>query len=168
MFQDRGDAMKKILIIFIVCKFFILGYAYAGDLSEVKDTSLVHLLNDFKIVAEIEDFKKMRYLIRIIQIQEEGECGAGRPETCPQEELYIAVSTYDEYSDQKVFVLPKSYGWKFIGWKLLPKQEGMNQFIIFEVSKQVLSKNIKQGWWSEEKYEVQVNPWKGFIQKIEK
>jgi hypothetical protein len=158
--------MKKILIIFIVCKFFMLGYAYADELSELKDTYLIHLLNDFKIVAE----KKERpYVIRIIQLWDQGECAPGNPETCPQEELYIAVSTWgDLYPDQKVFVLPKSYGWKFIGWKLLPKQEGMNQFIIFEVSKQVISKNIKQSWWAEEKYEVHVNPWKGFIQKIEK
>jgi len=160
--------MKRILIIFIVCKFFMLSYAYAGELSEVKDTYLVRLLNVFKTVAEIKDIKKLPYIVRIIQVQEEGECGAGRPETCPQEELYIAVSTYDEYPDQKVFVLPKSHGWKFIGWKSLPKQEGMKQFIIFEVNKQVISKNPKQGWWSEEKYEVQVNPWQGFIQKIEK
>jgi hypothetical protein len=160
--------MKTILIFFIVCQFLVCGYAYADELSELRDTYLVHLLNDFKTVAEIKDTKKLPFVtIRIIQLQDQGECN-GKPETCPQEEFYIAVSTYDEYPDQKVYVLPKSHGWKFIGWKLLPKKEGMKQFIVFEVNKQVISNNPEKGLWSEEKYEVQVNPWKGFIQKIEK
>lgn len=161
--------MKTILALFIACPLYIFGYAYAGELPELKDTSLVHLLNNFKTVAEIRDIKKLPYaIIRIIQLQDQGECDAGKPETCPQQELYIAVSTYDEYPDQKVYVLSKSYGWKFIGWKLLPKKEGMKQFIIFEVSKKVISKNTEKDWWSEEKYEVHVNPWQGFIKATEK
>lgn len=160
--------MKIILAFFVASIFYIFGSAYAGELSELKDTYLVHLLNDFKTVAEIKDIKKLPYtMIRIIQLREQGECN-GKPETCPQEELYITVSTYDEYPDQNVYVLPKSFGWNFIGWKLLPKREGMKQFIIFKVSKKVISTNPEKGWWSEEQYEVHVNPWKGFIQKIEK
>ena len=158
--------MKTILILFIVCQIFMFGHAYGGELSELKDTYQVHLLNDSKTVAEIKEIRKLPYAVRILQLQDRGECD-GKPETCPQEELYIAVSTYDEYPDQKVYVLPKSYGWKFVGWKLLPKQEGMKQFIIFEVSRKVISKNPEKGWWSEEKYEVHVNPWKGFMQKKE-
>jgi len=157
--------MKKIPIFFIVCQFFMFGYAYADELSEMKDTYLVRLLNNFEVVAKI---KELPYAARIIRLQDEGECAASKPETCPQQELYIAVSTWDEYPDQKVYVVPKSYGWKFLRWKVLPKEEGMNQFIIFEVSRKVISKNLAKGWWSEEKYEVRVNPWKGFMQKIEK
>ena len=41
---------------------------------------------------------------------------------------------FDEYPDQKLFVLPASYGWEFIDWKNIPRQEGEEFFVTFEVN----------------------------------
>lgn len=154
--------MKTILVFCFACCFCFPGYASANGLLEVKEKTLVHLLNDFETVAEI---RELPYKVRVIRLRDRGECD-GNPRSCPQEVFYISVTTWDEKPIQKVYVLPKSYGWVFIDWKYLPKEEGKDYLIIFEVAKKVISKDIEKEWWAEEKYEVRVNPWKGDYRKL--
>jgi hypothetical protein len=156
--------MKSIITFCFACLFCLTGYAQGNDLLELKEKPLVGLLNDFEIVAEMHE---LPYRVRIIRLRDLGECD-GNPQSCPQEIVYIAVSTWEEDPSQKVYVLHKSYGWKFIRWKFLPKKEGREQFIIFEASRKVVSKNLEKGWWSEELYEVHVNPWRGFLERVSK
>lgn len=136
--------------------------AFAENLDVVVDANLIHLLSDFEILAEI---KKPPLLIRIIRLSDHGECN-GEPQTCPKQVLYIAVSTFDEQPNQKLYVLPKAYGWLFDDWKVVPKEEGPDHFVIIGIKKKEISKALDKGWWIEKKYEISVNPWKGYIQEL--
>lgn len=148
--------MKKIFKLLVALIGFSILSAYAGknDLPEVKDIYLVHLLNDFELVAEIKD---MPVSVRILRLKDHGECD-GSPPTCPKEILYIAVSNFDEAPDQKLYRLPMSNGWKFVKWKSVPKKEGVNHFVVFEAEE----KNASGKKGRTKKYEIGVNPWKGY------
>lgn len=154
--------MKYVFTILIFFTTFTPVVAAEKNLPEIGNAQLVHLLNDFELIAEK---KEPPLTIRIIRVRDHGECD-GRPSTCPKEVLYLAVSTFDEAPDQKLYKLPKAYGWKFIEWKYFPKQEDPKQFLIFEVEEKVISKNPKITWWEEKKFEIGVNPWKGYIKPI--
>jgi hypothetical protein len=138
--------------------------AFALELSDVKDEFLVNLLNGYEVLAER---KELPYAIRVLRLRDHGECD-GTPQSCPQETLFVAVSEFGEYPDQKVFKLPKSYGWEFVSWKVLAKQEGRESFSILEVKEQVISKDASKGWWAELHFYLHVNPWKGFLKEVGK
>ncbi len=142
---------------------FLCSYAQAGELSMVNDKNLVHLLNDFEILAEI---KKPPFSLRVIRLSDHGECN-GTPQTCPKRNLYIAVSTYDEYPEQKLYVLPKANGWEFIRWINIPDEEREDSFVTLEITKKVISSTPAKGWWIQKKYEIGVNPWKGYMKEIQ-
>lgn len=134
----------------------------ASELPAVKDPHLVDLLNNFEMLAETAG---PPYMARVLRLREFGECD-GTPQSCPQAILYIAVSTLGEDPDQKLYRFPKAYGWDFVEWKALPQKEGPNNFIVLELKKKVISKNLKEGWWTEQSIEVRVNPWKGYLTEI--
>lgn len=139
-------------------------YAQAKDLIDIKDTNLVHILNDSEILAETHH---PPYAVRVVRLRDHGEC-SGTPQSCPKQTLYIAVSNFGESPDQKLFVVYHGYGWEFIRWKTKPKKEGRGNYIIFIVKKKAVSKNIKHEWWVDEYYEIGVNPFGGYIRKIAK
>ena len=155
--------MKSHLQIFILAVFLSPWCAFGAQLSEVSDTLLVEILNNFEILAER---REPPYATRVLRLREHGECN-GTPQSCPQATLYIAISNFGERPDQKLYRLPKAFGWEFVRWKALPKKEGRDSFIIFELKRKMISKNIAEGWWSESTYQVQVNPWKGDLKEIQ-
>ncbi len=91
---------------------------------------LKHFLNDFELLAQTED-NTPTLSVRVLKIKEQGECGS---QTCPQEQLYIAVSEYGEYPEQNVFVSSQADVWEFSGWKTLPKLGEHPYKVVFDVT----------------------------------
>jgi len=151
--------VKRQFRIFVLTALLLPQPVLGVELSEVKDINLVYVLNNFELLKEQFNLRECAYSIRVFRVRDKGECD-GTPQSCPQQALYVAVSQFDEYPDQKLYKLPKAYGWEFVEWKVLPKADGKNIFAIFEVKKKVISRSYPKEWWSEERYEVQVNPWK--------
>ena len=146
--------MKRYLHFILCC--VLTGYAgqiFSDQLIDVKDISLVQLLNDIELVKERRDLPMQ---IRIFRLKEQGECD-GSPQSCPRETFYIAVSSFDESPDQKLYILQKSFGWRFIRWLNWPNSDSADQFILFEVEEKVPSSDLTKSWWSERKYIVRVN-----------
>jgi hypothetical protein len=150
--------------LFLVCVLSLLlgSAASAAGLTQVADQELVHILNHSVVVAEQ---KALPVAVRILRVRDHGECD-GKPETCPKEVLYIAVSTFDEAPDEKVYVLPKSYGWDFITWKTIPKEEGASHHVVLEVREKIVSSKPEKSWWSEQRYEIGANPWSGYMNAV--
>jgi hypothetical protein len=132
------------------------------SLKEISKIDLVRLLNDLEIVAEYNDIKKSPYFIRIVRLRDRGECDP-YPK-CPGEILYIAVSNYDEAVDQKLFVLPKAYGWSFEKWLEFPVSEDPDEFVKILLKKEIATKT----GILEEMDQVEVNIAKGYISKVHK
>jgi hypothetical protein len=65
-----------------------------------------------------------------------------------------------------LYVLPKSYGWTFLAWKSLPKEEGPSHYVVLELQEKTISSNPAKKWWSEQRYNVRVNPWNGNIEAV--
>ncbi len=157
--------MRMLLTVCIVLVCWLPSYGQANALSEITDDSLVYLLNNFEMLAYKHDLSVSSMSIRVIRLADQGECGATL-ESCPKRILYVAVSSFDEAPEQKLFVFPKAYDWKFIRWKNLPKTDKPEDFIVFDVCKQIISPS-KPGSWSEEIYEVSVNYRQGSMRKFE-
>ena len=155
--------MKTLVGVFALLILLLPRSLLGAELSELSDATLVDMLNNFEILAEK---RALPYAIRVLRLREHGEC-AGTPQSCPQATLYIAISTFDEQPDQKVYILPKAYGWDFIRWKVLPRKEGRDSFVTLEVKRKIISKKLDKSWWSESRYDVRVNPWKGDLREIE-
>lgn len=128
------------------------------QLHENQDASLVHILNDIEIITERRDpaDRTFPYLVRIIRLRSHGECN-GKPETCPKETVYIAISSWDEYPEQKVYQLPEAYGWDFHRWTYLPHRELPKEFVVFEMKRKIVADDKSKGWWSEQYYEIKAN-----------
>jgi hypothetical protein len=155
--------MKALLIMCVSSLLFLSNNAAAKDLKRVADKNLIYVLNNFEIISEV---KQPPLLIRIIRLAEHGECD-GKPQTCPKQMLYIAVSTFDEAPEQALYELPKSFGWEFLSWKAVPKEEGRDYFVVFEVREKIVSSSPDKGWWEKSRYEIGVNPWKSYIKEIQ-
>jgi hypothetical protein len=138
--------------------------AFGEELTVVTETKIVEMLNNFELLAEK---RELPYAIRVIRLGERGECD-GTPQSCPMATLYIAVSTFDQYPDQQVYQLPKAYGWEFVQWKALARNEGPDSYTVLEVKRKIISNNPAKSWWSESRYEIQINPWKGRLSEIHK
>jgi hypothetical protein len=130
------------------------------SLNEIKNGELVRLLNDMEIIAEYNDNKVSPYFIRIIRLRGEGECDP-YPK-CPGETLYIAVSNYDEAADQKLFVLPKAYGWSFEKWLEFPGSEDPDEFVKILLKKEIATK----AGVVMETDQLEVNIAKGYISRV--
>ena len=129
----------------------------SADLEEISDAQFVQFLNRMEVTAELNTAP---YRVRLIRDREQGECDS-QPESCPKEELYIAVSTFDEVPDFNAYRLAGSFGWKFVNWRKIPDVDSVDQFVSFTVERKVLSGDSKESWWDTEEVHVEVNPWRG-------
>ncbi len=127
------------------------------------NSALLHVLNNFEIVAEKHTANTF---FRVIKVLDHGECSPGRPESCPERTLYIPVSTIDLAPDEQLYKLPKAKRWNFLGWIHVPKHVGRDHFVTFEVKQQQPSHTPKTGGWIDTYYEIGVNPWRGYMKEI--
>ena len=128
----------------------------AENLLTLSDTKLSHILADFVVLAKAGRPESPNMTARILKVQDFGECD-GSPSSCPKSKLYISVSEYGEFPEQKVFVLPESHNWEFVGWDSFPEYEGPTDYITFKVKSQRPNLDFSKSWWANEIYTVKVN-----------
>lgn len=133
--------------------------AKSDALVVVEDAHLIQILNNIELV---EDRREFPLRVRVFRLRELGECD-GPYVRCPKETLYIAVSTYDEAPDQKLFVLPKSLGWQFEGWSKWPSSDDASESAIFAATSQIVLADGDEKKPSEQRFSVQVNAHSGSI-----
>ena len=162
--QQASNEDMKTYIYFVLC-FALLGCAQTAksdDLIEVEDSSLILLLNNVETVV---DRRKFPFRLRVFRLRELGECD-GPPPRCPTEVLYVAVSTYDEAPDQRLYVLPTSYGWHFDHWSNWPTSDDASEFVVFALTARELATEGSDTTISQQKYIVRVNTKSGSISPI--
>jgi len=152
--------MTKYSLLLLLLSAVCTRLAEGAELAQAADPTLTSLLNRLEIVAEQ---KRAPIAVRLFRIRNLGECD-GTPATCPKEDFYIAVSTIDEAPTERLFVLPKSYGWQFVAWNHIPKEEGPSHFVEIELQEKAISPNPEKKWWSETRYKLRVNRRKRYIE----
>lgn len=88
---------------------------------------LVYFANNFEEIARTDNTIPT-LSTRLLKLREHGECFENK---CPHEVLYITVSEFGEYPDQKLYITPKANEWQFTGWKHIPKLGEDNPTITF-------------------------------------
>ena len=161
---------RSIMALFIV---FFYSLAVAQDdkneqklsISEVNEPLTVQLLANFEILKELNT-RSSPYFARVVKVKDPGECD-GALETCPKETLYVVVSTYDEFPEQKVYLLTKAHRWRFLKWISIPKEESTQSFITIRLGRQEISiGSHRKKTWVETEVDVKVNPWEGFVTNL--
>lgn len=155
--------MKYFSVIIIVCAVLLSVTAKAEKHKMISsdDRELVHILNNMDIIAQLKD---PPFLVRIIRIQEHGECDPLKHK-CPEQSLFIAVSSFDEYPEQRLYVSGKAYAWEFNRWISLPRKDTPDDFVVFELTKKYLKKNAKRITWAEKTFKIYVNTSGAFMEE---
>lgn len=145
----------KLCALFIFIQIILIQNVFAVELTPVSDKNLKFILNNFEIVAEAKPPESKGMWARLLKVSDIGECD-GTPQSCPKSTIYLSISSYDEYPEDNLYILPKMHYWKFIKWKHLPARDGDNDFIIIELKAQKPT-SVKTGWWKNVNYEVRAN-----------
>lgn len=156
-------------------KYFILVLAFlstlfpqiacASDINKVNDKHFSMFANYSNIIYENKSPVKGNYFIRIINMIESfGEC-RGIPETCPEQTLYIAVSTFDEYPEHNTFVIRGRHGWRVSKVTIPRGDEGPNVYAVIELMTKQPSKNTENKWVYK-KSKVYASPWNAKIEHL--
>ena len=130
--------------------------AKAENMTTVQSKELAYVLANFEVLAEAEHPESKGMFVRVLKVQDLGECD-GSPSTCPKSILYIAVSSYDEAPDQKVYQTPKGYNWKFDGWVKLPETDNPTDYVQLRLTAQKPAKNRSKTGWEDEHYLLKLN-----------
>ena len=96
---------------------------------------LVRFTNNFEEIAKTNN-ETPTLSSRILKLREFGECDGN---VCPNEVLYITVSEFGEYPEQKLYITPKANEWVFVKWEHIPNLGEENPTIILSLK----SKNKK-------------------------
>lgn len=128
--------------------------SHAEPLVAIKDSELTKILTNFELLAQTPESAKMS--ARVLRVQEHGECD-GSQSTCPKSTLYIAVSEYAEFPEQKLYQLPLGHNWQFLGWVDFPKTPNPPSYIVFKAKLQKPSNDSKKPEWVDEIYTITVN-----------
>ncbi|MDO8287802.1 MAG: hypothetical protein Q7T44_01145 [Parvibaculum sp.] len=132
-------------------------HSLSAPLDEPKDELLIAFANNAVLIAES---KKEPIAVRIYGLQNFGECD-GTGDNCPKTSLYIAVSEFGEYPDQKLYKLDEANIWKFIHFISFPKYDHETSFVKFLVERtDRVRRSSESPQWMETKklIEVSVNP----------
>jgi hypothetical protein len=117
---------------------------------EEKAEGITRLLNNLAVIADLgaNPTEAAAYRVRLFRVSDFGEC-AGTPESCPTEYVYVAVSEWGEYPEQKLFRLPDAYGWEFESADELPRRPSRDSFVTFRLKRKVVAADITKAWWEE-------------------
>lgn len=126
--------MKAILVI-LLC-FLLFSCA---------NTNLVYFANNYQEIARTDDAVPT-LSSRVIKVREFGECTNS---SCPKEVLYITISEFGEYPEQRLYQTKKADEWQFIEWNHIPPLGEQNPTISFTMKS--VNNNI------ETNYSVRVN-----------
>jgi hypothetical protein len=125
-------------------------------LQKVRDERLEYVLANVQIVKETSARESKALRVRILSVPEHGECDE-TPESCPKAELFVAVSGFDEYPDQRVYQLPRRHQWRFVRWDHFPTEDGPNDYVecTLEADDPIVQPADK--WWRAVRYRLKVN-----------
>ena len=137
----------------------------AEPLAEADGVDMVKVLNDMEVVAEKDLSANLPFVIRLIRVEADGECGDA-PRTCPLQNVYIAVSEIGEYPRRKLYRLPAAHSWAFKDWVSLPARDAPDQYYVFTMERQVPAADLSSGWWASELYRVKVNYHDAALERI--
>ena len=132
--------------IFLVSALAMISPAGAGELTVVDDNGLTKILSNFVILAEAKSPQSEGMWVRLLRVQDPGECGATLA-SCPMSTVYVAVSEYGEYPEQRVYRLPPRHYWQFGQWRDLPSSDGEKDFVVATLTaQQPVSPDEEQHW----------------------
>lgn len=130
----------------------------AAASSDDPDELLMKFANNSELLAE---HRGNGGNVRIFRQRDFGECNKPSPDQCPKAMLYIAVSSRDEYPEQKLYKLEPAYGWKFIKWISSPGSlDEQNSFIKFQIERTDMARvsGASANWfWSRQPLDISVN-----------
>jgi hypothetical protein len=147
--------MIKVSPLLIVAVAASLGAA-GRSLEVVQSERLGYILANVQVLKETSPQESKALRVRVLTVPEHGECD-GTPESCPQVELFIAVSGFDEYPDQRVYELPKRHDWRFVRWDHLPDQDGPTDYAEFTLEADDPVPQPAKTWWRATRYRLKVN-----------
>jgi hypothetical protein len=131
--------------------------ANRGDhLQVVQNERLAYVLANLQVLSETSPQQSKALRVRVLSVPEQGECD-GTPQSCPQVELFIAVSGFDEYPDQRVYQLPRRYDWRFIEWGRFPDEDGPTDYVEFTLEADDPIPQPADTWWRTTRYRLKVN-----------
>jgi hypothetical protein len=135
----------------------VLTAAAAGEVLEpLSDKPLAHVLANSAVIAELGSPESPNFRALVVKAWEHGECG-GSPETCPRTWVYVVCSSDGDYPEQKVYELPKQYGWKFVAWHEVPKDGDPDEHVVLELKAEVLGPDPEEQWFISRTYTVRAN-----------
>ena len=155
---------QSALLSLVLAAFISAADVRAEPLAEVGTIDVVKVLNDMEVIAEVPG-QQPPFMVKLIRVRADGECD-GTPQTCPTEDVYVAVSSFDEYPDRKLYRLPVAYGWQFKTWIDLPTNDTPDQHYVFTMERQIPASDPSAGWWSTELYRVRVNYHDAALERI--
>ena len=98
-------------------------------LSSCATNNLVNFANNYEEVARTSDTVPT-LSARILRLREFGECINSK---CPKEKLYIAISEFGEYPEQRLYITDRADEWRFVEWNYIPKLADPEPTIIFTI-----------------------------------
>lgn len=116
-------------------------------------SNLVHFANNYDEIARTED-SIPSLSARILRVREFGEC---IDNVCPKEVLYIAISEFGEYPEQKLYQTKEADEWHFIEWKHIPalaEQDPTISFTLKSINNNVESMHSVSANLNTIKYEI--------------
>lgn len=96
-------------------------------ISSCSDNDLVFFANNLEEISKTDNVVPT-LSARIFKLRDFGECYESK---CPEEVLYIAVSEFGEYPEQKVYVTPKANDWYFTKWEKIPSLGETDPKLVF-------------------------------------
>src|SRR6476660_8781783 len=98
--HEHGDVVTLLLPVFLAV--LASGHSQATQpLAVVNNERLTFILTNFQLLAATSTSESKQFFVRVLAVTDHGECGDA-PASCPKSALFIAVSSFDEYPDQRV------------------------------------------------------------------
>lgn len=113
--------------------FFALLLASCANKDISRDSGLVFFANNFQLMSETKNIKPTLFA-RLLKLREFGECDSGK---CPGEVVYVAVSEFGEYPEQRLYVTKQADEWHFAGWEHVPASGREKQVIVFKMKSKI-------------------------------
>jgi len=139
---------------------FVLLTAVA-PLKPVRNADLTLALNYQNELASSYDRRDAAYNVRVYEVATFiGECG-GTVRSCPDVDLYIAVSESDLGAEPALYRLPRAKGFEFVGWLASCPPRGDDPMMGVLVRTTLPEANIdetERGKWVSTEYQVCVSP----------
>jgi hypothetical protein len=152
-----GDTvnLRNVICACLIISMPLPAAAEAVALQEAGNAELTLVLNNLTVIAPP---KENGWIVAsLYSVTAFGECD-GTPESCPKTTVYVAVSELEaEYPEQRLYLLPPSHGWKFVGWDSEQSASSVSELLAFTMEREVPAADLTAGWWTSERVKVRVS-----------